>query len=59
MNVWLVVHSESESGSEAIKGLFDSEQKAKLFIADYVLKNAIDTSFLELAKKKVEVEQYE
>lgn len=57
MDVWLVVDSQTESGAVAVKGIFDSEQQAKLFLADYVLENAvnIDASFLELVQRKVEV----
>ncbi|MDO6448118.1 hypothetical protein [Oceanobacillus profundus] len=55
MKVWAVIDFELEAGSESIKGLFDSEEKAKLFIADYVLKNEVNSEYLELVKKKIEV----
>ncbi|MGN8647914.1 hypothetical protein ACTNEO_05165 [Gracilibacillus sp. HCP3S3_G5_1] len=54
--IYLVIDISDESGSEAIKGIFDDKQKAKIFLADYVLENnGIDSSDLELVKKKVEV----
>lgn len=54
MKVWLVIDSESDSGQQAIKGIFVSKEKAKMFIADYVLENDVCTSCLELAQMEVE-----
>ncbi|MDY7224688.1 hypothetical protein [Halalkalibacterium halodurans] len=54
MNIWLVIDTQEESGSEAIKGVFSDEIRAKLFLSDYVLKNSVNSDYLQLAKKKVE-----
>lgn len=53
MNIWLIIDTQEESGSEAIKGVFSDEIQAKLFLADYVLKNSVDSDYLQLVKKKV------
>ncbi|MCM3396816.1 hypothetical protein M3638_03045 [Oceanobacillus profundus] len=53
--VWIVIDYEDSGGAEGIQGVFDSEEKAKLFLADYVLKNACTSDYLQLVKKKVEV----
>ncbi|MCC2248828.1 hypothetical protein JUJ52_02495 [Virgibacillus sp. AGTR] len=55
MNVWLVIDMAESTGSQIVKGIFDSEQKAKLFIADYVLEECGSGDDIELIKKKVEV----
>ncbi|WP_371069116.1 hypothetical protein [Sediminibacillus sp. JSM 1682029] len=55
MEVYLVIYCEDEVGAGAIKGLFDSEIRAKVYLADFAIKNTIDTSYLELVKRKVEV----
>lgn len=54
MNVYIVTDSESETGSNSIKGVFANENDAKLFLADYVLANEIDTSYLDIVSRPVE-----
>ncbi len=53
--VWIVINTEQNVGAESIIGLFENKGQAINFIGEYVLKNEIDTSYLELVKKKVEV----
>lgn len=38
------------TGSDGILGVFENESKAKLYLADYILENEIDTiaSYVEL-----------
>lgn len=50
-SVWIVMYTEEETGIASIKGIFPTEQKAKLFIADYALNNDIDSSYLELGER--------
>lgn len=51
--VWIVMDTSEETGSESIKGVFATEEQAKYYIADYALDNDIDTTYLELVKKKI------
>lgn len=46
--VWIVMYTEDSSGAESIKGVFDSEEKAKVFISNYVLSTILDTEYLDL-----------
>lgn len=51
--VWIVMYTESNTGEESIIGVYSSETKAKLSIADYVLDEDIITDYLELVEKEV------
>jgi len=51
--VWIVIYDYNVSGEDSIMGVFFCEKKAKEFIADYVLKNEIDTGYLYLFSKEV------
>ena len=53
MKIWIVLDTENEVGACAIKGIFANERMAKMFIADYVLENSINTDYLELAECEV------
>lgn len=54
MKVYIVMDSQSESGGESIKGVFANELDAKIALANYVLENEVDTSFLAIVIRKVE-----
>lgn len=53
--VWVVMYTEDTIGPESIVGLFENKGQAVNFIGEYVLANEINTSYLEMFKKKVEV----
>lgn len=47
--VWIVLDSSVETGAESIKGIFQTEERAKIFLADYVIDNDIETDFLSIS----------
>lgn len=53
MKVWIFIDSADSCGKDAVKGIYETEEKAKLAIADYVLKNETDTHYLELFEMEV------
>ena len=53
MEVWIVIDYEDSSGPESLKGVFSNEYAAKLYLADYVLKNTCNSEWLAIVKKKV------
>lgn len=53
--IWVVMNTDQNVGTDSIIGLFENRGQAINFIGEYVLKNEINTSNLELSKKKVEV----
>lgn len=50
MKVWVLMDTTKNTGSDGILGVFENESKAKLYLADYILENEIDTiaSYVEL-----------
>lgn len=48
--VWIVIY---HNDSEPIKGVFSTKEQAKLFIADFVLENDINTEYLQLTEHQV------
>ncbi|GEM_PF-6114651 len=47
-NVWIVMDTGNEVGSASVKGVFEYETDAKMFLANYVLENDVDTYNIEL-----------
>lgn len=54
MKVWMFTDNSEYGGQDAVKGVFETEEKAKLALADYVLENEVNnTTYLELFEMEV------
>lgn len=51
--IYIVIDSTKVTGEESIKGVFYNKQDAKLFLADYVLENEVDTDCIDLVEREV------
>ena len=55
MKLWIFMDADREVGRGSIKGVFKTEEKAKMAIADYVLENKeISTTYLNLFSVEIE-----
>lgn len=56
MKVFIVMNATEETGKESIVGVFESLEKAKIALADYVLSteaNDIDPCYVDIAEFEV------
>lgn len=54
MKLWIFMDADREVGRGSIKGVFKTEEKAKMAIADYVLEEEINTAYLDLFSVEIE-----
>lgn len=54
MKVWVFTDSMDDYGKGAVKGIYETEEKAKMAIAEYVLTHKIVTHYLELFEMEVD-----
>ncbi|GIN21429.1 hypothetical protein [Siminovitchia fordii] len=51
--VWILMDTGNEVGSPSVKGVFENEMSAKMFLANYALENDVDTYNIELFEMEV------
>ncbi len=54
MKVWVFTDSMDDCGKGSVKGVYETEEKAKTAIAEYVLTQEVQTEYLELFEMEVE-----
>lgn len=53
MRVWIVMDTDTEVGPSSIKGVYETEEKAKIALAEYVLENETNTAYIDLFEVEV------
>lgn len=54
MKVWIIMDTDTEVGPGSIKGIYQTEEKAKVALADYVLKEETNTTYIDLFEMEVQ-----
>jgi len=55
VDLWIVMDTTDDDGPDSIKGIFNAEADAKIFIAEYVLSGSVNSDYLHLANRQVEI----
>lgn len=54
MKVWIIMDTNREVGSGCVKGVYETEEKAKMALAEYVLETETNTIHIYLFETEVE-----
>lgn len=53
MKVWIFIDSADSYGKDVVKGIYETEEKAKVALADYVLEEKANTTYIDLFEMEV------
>lgn len=53
--IWIVMDNNKSGGPDSIKGIFANKLEAKVFVAEYVLDNGLNTDHLHFIERQIEV----
>lgn len=53
MKVWIFMDTESVVGPGSIKGIYKTEEECKMAIANYVLEEEVNTTYIDLFSMEI------